>query len=226
MEHMPLRLALVTPLVALLAAACVGATQTGRVWTDPSFETNSLRKLMVIGVGTTPTIRRSFEDRFVAALQAQGIVAEPSYRMVGDERLDSARTSAEMHRTGCDGVLVTRIVDQQTVTTYYPPTPSYAGLSYVWGPPVYRRGWYGYSGWYGYYGSGYSYATSPGYTVAHQVVNLETALYRVADGQLVWSALSQEWRGQTDIPGSEIEPLVRQLVGALLDSRVVSSRRE
>lgn len=204
---------------ALLTAGCGGATQTTQVWTDPSFETNSLRKLMVIGIGNNPTIRRSFEDRFVAALTAQGIDAEPSYRLVGDGNLDSARTSAEMHRTGCDGVFVTRIVDQKTVKTSYPPSSSYAGAPYPGLPHAYRYGWYGYYGW------GYAYASTPGYTVENQVVSLETALYRVADDQLVWSALSQEWLGQADLPGSEIDPLVRQLIRALVDSKVVGPRR-
>src|SRR5574338_1636919 len=109
MKRMPAYLSLAVPIAALLAAGCGPVAQTSRVWTDPSFETNSLRKLMVIGIGNSLTIRRAFEDRFVAALQAQGIVAEPSYRLVGDEILDSARTRAEMHRTGCDGVFLTRI---------------------------------------------------------------------------------------------------------------------
>lgn len=219
MTPAPRYLNLVAMIGALLATGCGGATQTTRVWADPAFESNSLRKLLVIGVANTPTIRRSFEDRFVAALKAQGIDAEPSYRLVGDGNRDSARTSAEMHRSECDGVFVTRIVDQRTVKTYYPPTSSYAGAPYLGAPRAYRYGWYG------YYGLGYAYASTPGYTVENQVVNLEPTLYRVADGQLVWSALSQEWLGQSDIPGSEVAPLVRQLIRALVDSRVVVPRR-
>jgi hypothetical protein len=219
MTPAPRYLNLVAMIGALFATGCGGATQATQVWTDPAFESNSLRKLMVIGVANTPTIRRSFEDRFVAALKAQGIDAEPSYRLVGDGNLDSARTSAEMRRTGCDGVFVTRIVDQTTARTYYPPTSSYAGAPYLGAPHAYRHGWYG------YYGLGYAYASTPGYTVESQVVNLETTLYRVADGELVWSALSQEWLGQSDIPGSEVASLVRQLIRALVDSRVVVPRR-
>lgn len=206
---------------ALLVAGCASATQLTTVWSDPRFETNSLRKLMVIGIANTPTSRRLFEDRFAAALQALGIEAEPSYPLVGDGSLDSARVSAEMHETRCDGVFVTRIVDQKTVRTYYPPTPAYLG-----GP--YRYGWhgtypsYGHYSWYGYYSLGYSYLGAPGYTIENQVVNFETNLYRVSDGQLVWSALSQEWLAESDTPGAEVDPFARQLVSALLNSRVVA----
>ncbi len=209
----------------LLVVACGSTTQLTNVWTDPRFETNSLRKLMVIGIAQSPTMRRLFEDRFAAALKAQGIEAEPSYRLVGDGNLDSARVRAEMHATGCDGVFVTRIVDQTTVRTYYPPTPSYVGAPY-------RHGWYGsypsygHYSWYGYYSLGYSYLGTPGYTVENQVVNFETNLYRVSDGQLVWSALSQEWLAQSDTPGTEVDPFVRQLVSALLSSRIVAKPGE
>jgi len=194
------------------------ATRLTTVWTDPAFETNSLRKLMVIGIARNATVRRVFEDRFTAALRAQGIEAEPSYPLVGDGNLDSARLGSDMHRTGCDGVFVTRIVDQTTVRTYYWPTAAYLGGPWA-APGQYRFGWYG------YYWLGYSYAGAPGYTVENQVVNFETNLYRVADGQLVWSALSQEWLGLSETPGTEVVPFVRQLVSALLDSRIVARRR-
>lgn len=225
MKRLPGYLSLAAPIAALLVAGCGGATRTTQVWTDPRVEPNSLRKLMVIGIGTTPTIRRIFEDRFVAALQAQGVSAEPSYRLVGDGNLDSARTSAEMHRTGCDGVFVTRVVDRKTVRAYYPATPLYPAAFYGWSPP-YRHGWPGYDDWYGYYRLGYAYATAPGYTLDNQVISFETTLYRVADGALVWSALSEEWREQSDLQGDEVDPLVRQLVGALLNSKVVTARGE
>lgn len=205
------------PVGTLIVAGCASATQLTTVWTDPAFRTSSLRKLMVIGIGPSATTRRIFEDKFTAALRAQGIVAEPSYPLVGDGNLDSARLGAEMHRTGCDGVFVTRIVDQKTVRTYYPPyyVPTAGHLAAPWA--------YGY-GWYNYYSTGYGYFGTPGYTVETQVVNLETNLYRVSDGQLVWSALSREWLGQAETPGVEVDPFVRQLVSALVSSRIVAGR--
>jgi hypothetical protein len=203
---------------ALALAGCGSATRLTKVWTDPAFATNSLRHLMVIGIARNATDRRVFEDSFTAALRAQGIEAEPSYPLVADGNLDSARLGSDMHRTGCDGVFVTRIVDQTTVRTYYPPTAGHLGGP--WAAPWQYRG-----GWYGYYSLGYSYVGAPGYTVENQVVNFETNLYRVADGQLVWSALSREWLEVSETPGPEVEPFVRQLMSALLDSKIVTRPR-
>lgn len=198
-------------LVALLVFGCAGSTDLSSVWRDPDFEPSSLRKLMVIGVENNPASRRIFEDRFAAALQAEGIDAKQSYPYVGEGGVDSARACAAMHEEECDGVFVTRLVDQKTVKTVYPPTTSYVG-----GPsPFYRD-------WYGYFTRGYTYVTTPGYTVENQVVYFETNLYRLSDGKLVWSALSREWLGQSGTPADEIDPFVGQLVDALVESTIVT----
>ena len=68
---------------------------------------------------------------------------------------------------------------------------------------------------------GDEYTTSHGYTVANEVVNLETNLYRAADAKLVWSALSESWLSETGDPGSEIVPFIDQLVYGLANSKVI-----
>ena len=201
-----------TAIIALIGAVagCANSTQLGRVWRDPAYSTNSLSRLMVIGVGKTATTRRSFEDRFAAALQQQGVEGLISYSLVGDGALDSVLTNQEMHRTGCDGVLVTRLVDQKIVRSYSVPNGGY------WRPPAAY-----YDGWNRYYSLGLAYTTAPGYTIENQVVTFETVLYRVADGKLVWSALSHEWLAPSDTPGEEVDTFVREVVKALVDSRVI-----
>lgn len=201
--------------LALLAmSGCGSSTRLASVWSDPTFTTNSLNHLMVISVGKDVTIRRVFEDRFTAALRAKGAGAQPSYPLFSENVLDSASVSMKMHEDHCDGVFVTRVVDQKTLKTYYPPTSGYIRSTAPY-----------YSGWYGYYSSGFTYVTTPGYTVENQVVSLETNLYRVSDSKLVWSALSTTWVGQSDTPGAEIDPSVHQLVEGLLRSGIIARRK-
>ena len=107
--------------------------------------------------------------------------------MVDEARDENGRRS----HCHCDAVFVTRLVDQTTVRSYYPPTAPH------------------YAGWYDYYSRAYAYAASPGYTVENQVVNFETNLYRVSDGRLVWSALSRERLELSEAPGERIDPFVR-----------------
>lgn len=199
---------------AVTLQGCAGSTRLTNNWSDPLIQSNSLHKLMVVSVAKNPTARRLFEDRFGTELRRRGIEVEPSYRLIGDTALDSAQASLAMHEGHCDGVFVTRIVDQKTVRTYYPPTPSYRRAA----PPHY-------GGWYSYYSQGYAYVTTPGYTVENQVVNMETNLYRVSDGQLVWSALSRSWLQPSETPADEIDPIVRQVTRALSKSNVVARKR-
>ena len=204
--------------LALASAGCARQARLASVWRDPAFEGGSLGKLMVVAVGRTPRERRLFEDELAAALGAKGVDAVPSYPYVGDEKVDSARVDAEMHRMGCDGILVSRVVDRQTVQRYYPPTPVGYGYGYygAYGLPYAYR----YGGWWPYYSLGYAYAATPGYTVTNQRVSVEANLYRYADGRLVWSGLSRQWLGESDVPGAEIRPVVRELTAELIRAGV------
>ena len=202
-------------LCALAVAGCTASTKLTSVWTEPSLQPNSVKKLLVLAVSKKPGPRRLFEDTFATSLGDMGAAAVPSYTLLGDAPPDSATIHGAILQGGFDGVFVTRLVDKQTVETYYPPTSTYVGA-----PSAY------YGGWYGYYSTGYSYTTSPGYTVQNQVVNLETNLYRVADGKLLWSALSQSWLEQAADPSTEIRPFVQQLVYGLENSKVITKSKK
>jgi hypothetical protein len=208
-------LAGIAALAIFAFSGCAGATKLTNVWTDPQFQTNSIKKVMIIGVAKSSGIRRTFEDSFVAALQVEGMGAVASYSLTGDGPVDSAKVYSAITSSGCDGIIVTRMTDKKTVDTYYAPTTSYVGA-----PGAY------YGGWYGYYSMGYAYTSSPGYTVQNEVVNLETNLYRVADAKLVWSALSESWLEQSGNPGGEIKPFVNQLVASLSSSKVVTTQKK
>jgi hypothetical protein len=211
MKRMTMAVAAIAILGSLALSGCGANTKLTNLWADPTFKTNSLKKMMVIGVAQNASIRRVFEDTFVAALNKEGVAAVTSYSAIGDGQLDSTRIMSALQQAGCDGVFLTRLVDKKTVDTYYPPTTTYVGA-----PSAY------YGGWYGYYSTSYAYTSSPGYTVQNEVINLETNLYRVSDAKLVWSALSESWlEQQYDNPGKEIKPFVDQLVYALVKNKVI-----
>src|SRR5262249_1194928 len=126
-------------LLGLLAAAgCGPSTNLLNPWSDPPFTTNSLSKIIVLGVAKNSTIRRTFEDHFVTTLKAQGTNALPSYPYTSEGQLDSAAVQQKLQELQVNGLIVTRVTDKQTVDTYYPPTTSYVG-----GPSPYYGGWYG-----------------------------------------------------------------------------------
>ena len=213
------RLAFVA-LAALAMGACARTARLDSTWRDPGFRSGSLNRLLVVAVGRTPLERRLFEDRFVAELRGKGVDAQASYQSIGDARVDSALVEAQMHRAGCDGIFVSRVVDRQTVRRYYGdgygPVGYYPGFRGYYGPP---SGYH--AGWWPYYSVGFSNVTGGSFAVEDQRVSVETNLYRHDNGQLVWSGLSRQWLAAGDPPGSETESVVRALVTELARSGVV-----
>jgi hypothetical protein len=207
--------------VALTLAACARTARLDSTWRDPGFQDSSLNRLLVVAAGRTPLERRLFEDQFVAALRARGVEAQASYALIGDAKVDSALVEAQMHRAGCDGILVSRVVDRQTVRRYYgggyAPAYNQGRLGYF-GPP---SGYHG--GWWPYYSLGYGYATSGAFAADDQRVSVETNLYRHDNGQLVWSGLSRQWLTSASAPGSETGDVVRALVAELTRVNVVKA---
>jgi hypothetical protein len=105
-------------------------------------------------------------------------------------------------------VLVTRLIDKETVQNYYPPT--YASV-----PSAY------YGGWYGYYSMGYSYMYSPGYVEENKVYRVETNLYNVNNDKLAWSGLTETTLTSGDAPESEIDPLIRTLMASMEKHHII-----
>ena len=205
--------------LALVLAGCARTARLASTWRDPAFQDTPLTRLLVVAVGRTPAERRLFEDRFVEDLRAQGVDVQPSYRVIGDARVDSALVDASMHREGCDGILVSRIVDRQTVRRHYGlyGGPGYGGRGYYGPPSAYHRGWWP------YYSLGYASVAGRA-SEDEQRVTVETNLYRHDNGQLVWSGISRQWLASSQGPGYETPAVVRELVAEIARAGVVQSR--
>ena len=172
---------LLISLVLIFAVASCATTTLTKVWKDPNFGTGTIKKMMVVGIAKDPATRRLFEDTFAQSLAAHGVNVIKSYEAITLEGLNNTKGATEKIRSlGAGAVLATRLINKETVETYYPPRYDYAPMG-------------AYGRWDGYYGMGYSSMMDPGYIVSEQVAKLETTIYDIKTGQLVWSALSDTW---------------------------------
>jgi len=188
-------------LAAAALASCAASTQLTSSWADPAAAGRSYKKIVVVGVTNKAPIRREYEDAWTRELAARGVQATPSYNFSApDKELDKDAAIAKLQEMGADAVLVTRLVDKETVNTYYPP--SYSSVA---APSPY------YGGWYGYYSMGYSYMTSPGYVEENKVYRIETNLYDAQGDKLIWSGLTETTLISGDAPDSEIAPMIAAL---------------
>jgi len=187
---------------AAALASCAPSTQLTSSWVDPAAAGRHYQKLVVIAVTKQAALRRMYEDDFVASLQRRSVTGTASYSFATEGQLDRDAVGAKIRELGADGVIVTRVVDQQTVQNYYPPT--YTTMA---APSAYT------GGWYGYYSLGYTYMSSPGYVTEDHVYRLETNLYDVKTESLAWTGLTETTLSQGSSPEREIAPLIGTIVG-------------
>ena len=133
--------------------------------------------MLVVGVSDYPSIRRVFEDEFVAELRGVGLAAEPSYRFIAqDGQADPAVLAKAAEEAGAQATLVTRLVGVEQITDFVPAP--------YWGPWP----WIGYAGWYPAAGGGMVVGPS---AYQYNVVIAETTLYLQPAGKLLWSGMTR-----------------------------------
>jgi hypothetical protein len=196
-------------LLAALTTSCAGpGTSLQNSWVDPAASQNKIAKVLIIGVAEKEGVRRQFEDSFAKRLGTAKVGAMSSYPMLSDPAAISDESVGPIVKEGgYSHILVTRLVDREKVTTYVPPTSTV----YVGGYPGYYPSYYG--GWGSYYGASYSSMSTPGYTYDTEYVVLETNIYDISSGKLVWSGITQSELGSklnADIDGF-IEVIVMEI---------------
>jgi len=175
-----------------LPASCATTKMTD-TWRDDAYR-GTIGKVVVIGIFKEPDTRKIFEDEFADRLRARGVDATASRKIVSDAELpDKDVVIGKIRKFGADTVLVTRVMDMETVKNYVP------GQAYA--VPTY----------YSYYGAYYSYSYRPGYTETEGFAYLETNLYGIGDEKLIWSG-----RSKTKLSATRYE-LIQAYVKTMID---------
>jgi len=160
-------------LLSLMLLSGCASTRVTSEWKDPAFNAEPMHAFVVVGISPDGAARRNFEDTLSGALTAEGATAVTSYSLLGEEEPTLERLKPLVAGTGTQGILVTRLIGTDEETVYYPPS---------WRPvPV------SYRSYNGYYRQAIYYNYRPGYVAQYKLVKLETNLYRVDTGDLVWS---------------------------------------
>jgi hypothetical protein len=200
----------------VVSAACVtlvvacASTEVGKVWKDDSHAGRPMGKVLVIAVAAQTPIRTTLEDEFVARLREHGHDAQASHTLMpGDAPLEKADVVALVKQQSFDTVLVSRLVQKKTVESEVTPSG---------GPtPTAAMGYYGNAS--DYYGQSRALASSPAYTVEHEVAVVQTNLYDAHADKLYWSAQSDTFLG--DSAQSLVRGFVEAMVKQMAESKVL-----
>src|SRR5512135_1558724 len=96
----------------MIMSACTTTALTS-VWRDSAYRGGPLKKVLIIGVFKSPSVKRFFEDEFTRQLKARGVEVVPSYTVFPeeDEILSKETIVDKIKELKMDSVLVTRVVD-------------------------------------------------------------------------------------------------------------------
>jgi len=165
-------------LIAISILSGCASTQLISSWSDTSYK-NQIHKILVLGMARNESIKRTYESTLVATLNEAGAQAEAAGSMIpeGAENNPDALKAA-LAGKDFDTILVTRMVSKRN-ETYFVPDQTYH-VPY----PYYNR-------FNNYYMNAYPAVYGPGYLATDTIVNLETNIYELTDGKLVWAVTSE-----------------------------------
>lgn len=147
----------------LLLVGCSG-TRVTTTWTAPGVRTIAFEKVVAFVLAKDEAVRRNGEHELCERITRVPCV--PAFAVVSDdERGDAEAVRRRVEAAGFDGAIVLRLSDRRIEQTYVPPSPA----------PL-----------WGYYGWGWGMAYDPGYVREDELVDVETAVYQVADRRLLW----------------------------------------
>ena len=132
-------------LVVWLLSGCAAANPIVSEWRNPAYSSGGFRSVLVGGLGEDTSVRRNFEDEFVAQLRAAGVDARPSYLIASErENIDEARLKSAARSANVDAVILSRLIQVEQKTQYGPgyfPSTSFG----IFGSNV-AATWYGLGG--------------------------------------------------------------------------------
>jgi len=187
-----------TLLIALTAVTLAAAGQKfSATWKSPATEGMSFagKKVAALVMTDDESLRMSSEEALVREMQGRGIDAIAAYRIIPREELkDKDAAKGWLERAGVAGIVVLRPVSAEQEKVYAPS---------VWVTSTYSTLW-------GYYGYGWTSFYSPGGSRVDTYLIVETLIYGVPDGSLLWAGVS-ETKNPKNVQ-SYIKDLVKETV--------------
>lgn len=208
MKALLAKLSVALLILAFNLTGCAAKSPIVSEWRNPAYSDASFRRIMVAGLGSETSVRRSFEDEFVFQLRATGIDALPSYRFIAeDEKLDEAKLKEISQKANADATLFARSINVEQKTE--------------WGPSYFPMPWFGVYGsnvgatWQGSYGSP-SVSRYTEYTS-------ETTLYDIAKSEVVWTGTIKTSEPENVKTG--IKAYVDAVMNALREKQLIPARQ-
>ena len=177
----------VTSLAVVLIVSLNGCSHTliEETWSRPATSVTGLDKVAVLGMTDRPMTRRILEDDLVKDLRDKGVSADQVYMLGSVKNMpepDSMKSI--LGPAGYDAILVAQpVADSQRI--------DYVRGRHYWTDDDVDIPFYD------YYDDAYWHYNAPGYYVVSDVVKIETRLYDLPSGDMIWSAVSSTIKNES-----------------------------
>jgi hypothetical protein len=176
----------------LLSIAVCASTTISGAWKDPQYQGGTLDNVLVIGIAKQETMKRLYEDTFVAALHQQGVTASPGYKILSpNENYDKDLIVQRVKELGFKNVLITRVAAKKIIGFLHPSPPTFIGDAGF--RSRYYRNYPYYNHYYDYYDHSFSTTLhyTPAYGTTSDLVILETNIYETTNGEIIYSVQTE-----------------------------------
>ncbi len=163
------------------------------VWKSPDVARLNFagKKVAALAITDDQALQMSAEEALTRELTARGVNGVAAYRLLPREEMkDADKAKGWFERAAVDGVVALRPVRKDTEKVYTPT---------VWASTYYQNFW-------GYYGYGWSGVYIPGSSTETTTIIVETLIFNVRTGELMWAATSE-----TKDP-KELQSFIKDLV--------------
>jgi hypothetical protein len=184
---------------AILGMLACSSTTFDSTWRAPDARPLQLSGKKVVGIfiNKNMTMRRTAEDAMAREISAHGAQGVAAYTVLGDINVkEEGQVKAKLESLGFSGAVVMRIAGKETQVSYTPST--------YYASPYYRT-------WGGYWGYGWGYAYDPGYLSVDKIVKVETLVYSLEQGGLVWAGVSRT------VDPTQVDSFIAELAKAVAD---------
>lgn len=166
---------------AIIVLSSCSSTNVSASWKNPAYIGKNFNKILIWGLSDNVSARATVEDEMAYFLNLKKItsvsgsdIAPPNRKALPHTMEDSKKI---LDRNGFDGVLTMGLISKKEKTRYVQGSGVYTPMAY---------GHYG--SFYSYYPYMYGNAYQQGHYETSEYIYIETNLWDVETGKLVWSA--------------------------------------
>jgi hypothetical protein len=193
-KYMKNVLSILTLMSILFLSACSPTMKITGSWMNKEvMGKGKFKKIFLMTIAADKGAQQSVENAQAKAAAAEGVATVKSYEVFGPNFLAHNPTNeeimAKIRETGCDAIFTSALIDEKSETRYVPGTTSY---SYGYGGGYGYGGYGAYGSFGGYYGSS-AYIYEPGYYTEDKTYFIESNLYDMETGEIVWSVQSEAY---------------------------------